>query len=475
MHSLTRSDLRVYQRAGIQRTKLADGIMLSMDPGLGKTGLTLTAIRDLLDCQEVSMVLIVAPLLVAEETWPAEIENWTHTRLLTYEVLTGAPERRESRARKPADIHIVNKENLSWLVEFWGDNWPYDMLVLDESSTFKNPKKFNKPTKKAAENYLLDPANVPKPKRKLTRFGCLCKVRKHFDKVVLLTGTVAPNGLLDLWSQYYLIDGGKRLGDTYEQYRRRWFESDYNGFKWFPRPGALEEITKRIADVTFSLKAEDWLELPPRIDNIIKLRLPEKVMKQYKQFERTMLLEEHDIEAINNGVLTGKLLQLANGSVYDEDGADIPIHDLKLQALEALVEEANGKPMLIAYSYQFDLARLRKKYPNAVVLGEQEGTVAKWNRGEIEILLAHPASASYGLNLQHGGHISVWYGLPWSLEYYIQFNARLHRSGQTESVIIHHILCEGTVDERVLEALREKDADQEAVIRATLFKPELTP
>lgn len=472
MHcSRSRSDLRVYQRAGIERAKLASGIMLAMDPGLGKTSLTLTTIRDLIDSQEVCRVLIVAPLLVAEETWPAEIEGWQHTQVLTYEVLTGSPERREQRARKAADIHIVNKENVPWLVDLWGDDWPYDMLVLDEASTFKNPAKFNKPTKKAAEKYLLDPENVPKPKRKLTRFGCLCKVRKHFDKVMLLTGTPAPNGLLDLWSQYYLIDGGQRLGDSYDRYRKRWFESDYMGYKWFPRPGALEEITKRISDVTFSLKAEDWLELPPRIDNIIKLTLPSKVMEQYRQFERTMLLEEHDIEAINNGVLTGKLLQLANGSVYNEDKEAIEIHSLKLDALEALIDEANGKPVLVAYSYQFDLEKLRKRFPKAQVLGEQEGQVAAWNRGEISILLAHPAAASYGLNLQHGGHISVWYGLPWSLEYYIQFNARLHRSGQTESVIIHHILCAGTVDERVLSALREKDADQEAVIRATLYRP----
>jgi len=472
MPCLTRADLRLYQNVGIERTLLSEGIMLAMDPGLGKTGLTLTAIRDLIDRQEIARVLIVAPLLVAEETWPSEIESWQHTRVLSYEVLTGSTERRETRARIPADIHIVNKENLAWLVEFWGDDWPYDMLVLDEASTFKNPKKFNKPTKKAAEKYLLDPENVARPKRKLTRFGCLCKVRRHFDKVVLLTGTPAPNGLLDLWSQYYLIDGGKRLGDDFERYRRRWFESDYMGYKWTAREGALEEITKRIADVTFSLKAEDWLELPPRIDNIIKVHLPDKVMAQYRAFERTMLLEEHDIEAINNGVLTGKLLQLANGSVYNEDQEAIEIHDMKLDALEALIDEANGQPVLVAYSYQFDLDKLRKRFPKAVVLGDQDGTVAKWNRGEIPILLAHPAAAAYGLNLQHGGHISVWYGLPWSLEYYIQFNARLHRSGQIESVIIHHILAAGTVDERVLEALGEKDAEQEAVIRATLYRPD---
>lgn len=472
MPCLTRADLRVYQNVAIERIKALDGVMLAVPPGLGKTGLTLTAVRDLIDTQEIAWVLIVAPLLVAEETWPAEIENWEHTRVLSYEVLTGSPERRLSRVQKRTDIHIINKENLAWLVDYWGDKWPYDMLVLDEASTFKNPKKFNKPSKKAAEKYLLDPENVAKPTRKLTRFGNLCKVRKHFDKVVELTGTPAPNGLLDLWSQYYLIDGGKRLGDSFERYRSRWFESDYMGYKWTPRPGALEGISSAIADVTFSLKAEDWLTLPERIDNMVTVRLPEKVMKQYREFERTMLLEDHDIEAVNNGVLTGKLLQLANGSVYDEDGEAIEIHAMKLEALEALIDEANGSPVLVAYSYQFDLDKLRAKFKNAVVLGEEPGTVAKWNKGEIPILLAHPAAASYGLNLQHGGHISVWYGLPWSLEYYIQFNARLHRSGQTEAVVIHHILAAGTVDERVLSALRMKDADQEAVIAATLYRPE---
>lgn len=468
-----RQALRPYQNVAIEKIVTHPGVLITLDPGLGKTVSTLTAIRDLLDTFQVTRVLIVAPLLVAEETWPHEIEEWDHTRCLSYEVLTGPADRRESRARIPADIHVINKENVPRLVEFWGDNFPYDCLVVDESSCFRNPSKKNKPSKKDVEAYALDPVHTPKPKGSITRFGALCKVRKHFEKVVLLTGTPCPNGLMDLWSQLYLVDFGERLGSKFSVFRSRWFESDYLGYKWTPRPGALEQITDRIADVTLSMRAEDWLVLPERIDNIIRVQLPPKVLKQYKEFERKMILEEHDIEAVNNGVLTGKLLQCANGSVYNDEKTAIELHDLKLKALDVLIDEAAGNPVLIAYSYQFDLAKLRHRYKGAEVLGENEGCVSRWNRGEIPVLLAHPASASFGLNLQHGGSITVWYGLPWSLEHYLQFNARLLRSGQqAKSVIIHHVVADGTVDDRVLEALSDKAADQNAVIQATLYVPE---
>lgn len=448
------------------------GVMLTLDPGLGKTVTTLTALRDLIDTFQVTRALVIAPLLVAEETWPPEIEDWEHTRVLSYEVLTGPADRRESRARIPSDLHIINKENVPWLVEFWGDAWPYDCLVVDESSCFRNPSKKNKPSKKEVEKYALDPEHTPKPKGTITRFGALCKIRNKLQKVVLLTGTPCPNGLLDLWSQYYLIDGGVRLGSSFSAFRSRWFESYYMGFKWSPRPGALEAITSRIADVTLSMRAEDWLKLPDRLDNIVRVHLPERVLKQYKEFERTMLLSEHDIEAVNNGVLTGKLLQCANGSCYDESGNAKELHELKAKALDTLIEEANGKPVLVAYSYQFDLEKLRSRYKGAEVLGENPGCVKRWNAGQIPVLLAHPASASFGLNLQHGGFITVWYGLPWSLEHYIQFNARLLRSGQTaEKVIIHHIVADGTIDDRVLAVLADKDADQRAVVDATLRSP----
>lgn len=288
--------------------------------------------------------------------------------------------------------------------------------------------------------------------------------------MVELTGTMAPNGLLDIWSLYYLLDQGERLYNSFSKYRSRWFESDYMGFNYTLRPGAFTEIVERVKDITLSMKTEDYIDMPPVLTNVLKVRLPPKVMKQYKDFERTLLLEEHDIEAVNNGVLTNKLLQLANGSVYDEEGRVIEIHDLKLAALDSVIEEANGAPVLVAYSYEFDLVKLRKRYPRAEVVGEAPNLQKRWNAGEIPILLAHPASAGHGLNLQYGGNITVWYGLNWSLELYQQLNKRLHRPGQRETVVIHHIVAEGTVDERVMQVLPEKDATQDALVEATKYR-----
>lgn len=462
--------------------------MFSMGMGLGKTGTALTVARDLLDTFQVCRILVIAPLLVAEETWPEEIETWEHTSVLDYEVLTGPPERRESRARRLAEISIINTENVNWLVDFWGDDWPYDMVIIDEISRFKNPSKKTKPTKVAVQRIIDEtmrslpkgatPAQVEaavekavkKAPRHPTRFGALCKVRRRIDRVIGLTGTMAPNGLLDIWSQFYLLDMGERLFSSYSQYRTRYFESDYMGFKYTLRPGAFEQIVERIGDITISMKTEDYVDMPPVLHNVVKVRLPDKVMKQYKKFEKTLLLEEHDIEAVNNGVLTGKLLQLANGSVYDEDGSPIEIHSLKLDALDRVIEEANGAPVLVAYSFQFDLEKLRKRYPKAEVVGEAPNLQKRWNNGEISILLAHPQSAGHGLNLQYGGCITVWYGLCWSLEYYQQLNKRLHRPGQKETVVIHHIVAEGTVDERVMAILPEKDATQDALVEATKYR-----
>lgn len=487
------ADLRPVQVRVAERMIVEPELMLGMAMGIGKTATTLTALRTLIDIYESRHVLIVAPLLVAEETWPEEIENWQHTRGLEYEVLTGPPERREQRARRLPEISIINTENIPWLVEFWGEaGWPYDTVVIDEMSRFKNPAKKTKPTKKAVESVINATLNgMPKDatqadidlavssalkraQRNPTRFGYLCKVRKRIDRIYGLTGTMAPNGLLDLWSQFYLLDLGHRLGSSFHSYRSRYFEGDYMGFKYFPRPGAFEQIVERIADITISMRTEDYVDMPPVIHNVLKVKLPEKVMKQYRKFEKELVLNlgEQDIEAVNNGVLTGKLLQLANGSVYDEDGNAIEIHNLKLDALDRVIEEANGAPVLVAYSYDFDLAKLRKRYPQAEVVGETPNLQKRWNAGEIPILLAHPQSAGHGLNLQYGGCITVWYGLNWSLEYYQQLNKRLHRPGQTNTVIIHHIVAEGTVDERVMQVLPEKDATQSALTDATLFVPD---
>lgn len=483
-----RSELRVSQLAAHKKAMETPYCMLGLSMGCGKTGIALTACRDLLDTFQVSNILVVAPLLVAEETWPEEIETWEHTSVLDYEVLTGPPERRRNRAKRLAEISIINTENVGWLVDFWGDDWPYDMVIIDEISRFKNPAKRTKPTKVAVQK-VIDETMKSLPKdmhpteveaevakalkrvpRNPTRFGALCKVRKHIVRMIGLTGTMAPNGLLDIWSQFFLLDQGERLGRTYHAYRTRFFESDYMGFKYSLRPGAFEQIVERIRDITISMKTEDYVDMPPVLHNTVKVRLPAKVMKQYKAFEKTLLLEEHDIEAVNNGVLTGKLLQLANGSVYDENGDVVEIHSLKLEALDRVIEEANGAPVLVAYSFQFDLEKLRKRYPKAEVVGEAANLQKRWNNGEIPILLAHPASAGHGLNLQYGGCITVWYGLNWSLELYQQLNKRLHRPGQKESVIIHHIVAEGTVDERVMEVLPEKDATQDALVEATKYR-----
>lgn len=480
-------ELRQIQHVAAQFIIDNPACMLGLGMGIGKTASALTAIRYLLDTFQVTHVLVIAPLLVAEETWPEEIETWQHTQVLEYEVLTGPADRRESRTRRLAEISIINTENVGWLVEFWGDDWPYDMVVGDEFSRYKNPSKRTKPTKKAIEKIVNETmANQPKgtapedievavakavkkAPRNPTRFGALCSVRGHIDRVVGLTGTMAPNGLLDIWSQYYLLDQGQRLFTSFNQYRSRYFEGDYMGFKYALRPGSFEAIVEKIKDITLSMKTEDHVDLPPVIHNVIKVKLPPKVMAQYRKFEKTMLLEEHDIEAVNNGVLTGKMLQLANGSVYDEEGNVIQIHDKKLEALDSVIEEAAGAPVLVAYSYQFDLEKLRKKYPKAEVVGEAPNLQKRWNNGEISILLAHPASAGHGLNLQYGGCITVWYGLNWSLELYQQLNKRLHRPGQTETVIIHHIVAEGTVDERVMDVLPEKDATQDALVEATKY------
>lgn len=485
-----RSDLRVSQLKAHDCLMTQPANMLALSMGSGKTGAVLTAIRDLLDTFQVCHVLVIAPLLVAEETWPDEIEVWEHTSVLDYEVLTGSPTRRENRAKRLPELSIVNVENVVWLVDFWGDQWPYDYVIIDESSKFKNPAKQTKPTKAAVERIVKETlASLPKDisdeekelavakaakraKRNVTRFGALCRVRKRIDRFTTMTGTVCPGGLLDLWSQYYLLDRGHRLGDKFHAYRSRWFNSDYMGYSYELRPGAFDDIMSRIKDITISMRTEDYVDMPGVVYNRIPVKLPEKVMKQYRKFEKSLLWEEHDIEAVNNGVLTGKLLQLANGSIYNEDHEAIEIHSLKMDALDRVIEEANGAPVLVAYSYQFDLERLRKRYPKAEVVGEAKNLQKRWNNGEIKILLAHPQSAGHGLNLQYGGHITVWYGLHWSLECYQQLNKRLHRPGQTETVFIHHIVAEGTVDERVMEVIPEKEATQDAVNTAMLWTPE---
>lgn len=485
------SDLRISQHKMVDGMLDNEAYMAACSMGVGKTGAGLTAARIQLDRGRLAHILIIAPLLVAEETWPEEIEAWEHTRSLDYEVLTGAPDRREQRARRLPEISIINRENIPWLIDFWAKNggWPYDGVIIDEMSSFKNPTKRNKPTKKVIEERTAEilrslpkglsdeeieakvERGLQKLRGQLTRFGALCTVRKDIEWIVGLTGTPAPNGLEDIYSQYYLLDQGERLGSSFSKYRTRYFDGDYMGYRYVLKPGAFELITEQIKDITISMRTEDFVDMPPIVYNTVKVKLPPGVMKKYKKFEREFILEEHDIEAVNSGVLTGKLLQLANGSVYNEDGETVEIHSLKLDALDRIIEEAQGQPVFVAYSYQFDLAKLKKKYPKAEVVGEAKNVVKRWNEGKIQLLLAHPQSAGHGLNLQYGGCITVWYGLCWSLEYYQQLNKRLHRPGQTRTVFIHHIVAEGTMDERVMDVLPEKDATQDALIEVTRWLP----
>lgn len=486
------SELRISQLKIIDEIVDHPEFMVGADMGIGKTAAALIAMRRLLDRGSVRRWLVVAPLLVAESTWPDEIELWEETAVLEYEVLTGPPDRREQRALRLPEVTIINRENIGWLADFWaskGVEWPYDGVALDEMSSYKNPTKRNKPTTKVVEEATarilrempkgLDDlkqaeklaTGLSKVKGQLTRFGTLCKIRAHVDHIFGLSGTMAPNGMTDIWSQYFLLDQGARLYTSMTKYKQRWFDSDYMGRKFWLKEGAFPQIVERIQDITISMRTEDFTDMPDITYLTRKVTLPPKVMKQYKELERTLMLEEHDIEAVNKGVLTGKLLQLANGSVYDEDGEVIEIHDLKLDVLADLIDEAMGEPVFVAYSYKFDLIKLKKRFPTAEVVGEAKDVVKRWNNKEIKLLLAHPQSAGHGLNLQFGGYITVWYGLCWSLEYYQQFNKRLHRPGQVRKVFIYHIVATGTKDEDVMEVLPMKEAVQDALIEATIWRP----
>lgn len=478
----SRSDLRAGQQFLAGRIKGQPKNFLAAGIGVGKTGATLAAVRDLLDEGAVARVLIIAPLLVAEDTWPNEIEMWDFARPLTFELLTGSIDRREFRAKIEADLHIVNRELVPWLVDFWGEDWPYDMVVIDEFQSFKNPRKRSEPTKtqiKAAEEAAREAVDgdeekypkllkreLSKIKRNYTRFGALCRVLKHIDYMVGLTGTPSPNGLLDLWAPTYLLDQGQRLGATFSAFRDRWFKSDFRGYTWAPHEHSHGEIMERLSDIMVAMRTEDYAELPEVSYNTIRAPLPDKAMKEYRQFERTLVSQMYDVSAQTQGVLINKLLQFASGSMYREDETIVAVHDVKLRSLENLVEEAGGAPLLVAYNFKFDLERILKKFPQAVFLGDDSSAIKRWNQGKIRMLVGHPASMGAGLNLQHGGHIAVWYGVSFNLEHYLQFNGRLYRPGQKNKVMIHHIVAPGTADERVLAALQSKGATQDSVMDA---------
>jgi SNF2 family DNA or RNA helicase len=414
--------------------------------GLGKTVITLTAIEELMcDRFEVSRVLVIAPLRVAEDTWSRESEKWDHLKHLRIAKILGSAADRIRALKKSADIYVINRENVVWLVEYLEENrirWPFDMVVIDELSSFKN--------------------------NQAKRFKALKKMRPMMDRIVGLTGTPAANSLIDLWAEMYLLDRGERLGRTLTAYRGNWFRPGYsNGpivYKWEPRRGALEDITKRIADITVSMKAEDYLTLPDKIETTISVQLDEKAMGAYREMERESLmeLEGEEIVALDAAAVVSKLLQVANGFIYDQTHRAISVHEAKLDALAEIIEAANS-PVLVFYNFQADKDAILARFHDARTL-ENDATIEDWNRGRIRLLLAHPASAGYGLNLQDGGHIMAWYGLPWSLEQYLQAVARLQRQGQKYPVMVYHIIAKGTVDEQVVRSLSAKDVTQSALI-----------
>lgn len=416
---------------------------LFLDCGLGKTVITLTAIWELLlDYFDVRKILVIAPLRVARDTWPAELYKWEHLKGIEMSAVLGSERDRITALNRRANVYVINRENVEWLVGHY--RWDFDMVVIDELSSFKS--------------------------HKAKRFKALKRVRPMVRRIVGLTGTPAPNGLLDLWTEIGLLDMGQRLGRFIGGYRDRFFVPDKRSremvYSYKPREGAEEAIYELISDICISMKAADYLEMPECIYNRVEVTMNQKEKKLYQQLERDMLIpfEDGDIDAVNAAGLSNKLMQMANGAVYDENGAVKHIHDRKLEALEDLVEAANGKPVLIAYWYKHDLERI-KKYVGAVELDTAED-MKKWNAGEIPVAVIHPASAGHGLNLQAGGSTLIWFGLTWSLELYQQMNARLWRQGQKETVVIHHLIAKGTLDERVMEALEKKDCGQLALVDA---------
>ena len=416
---------------------------------LGKTVISLTAIADLFMTCDVSKVLVIAPLRVAKLVWPPEIDAWPHLRHLRVAQLLGSPKEREAALATDADIYVINREQVPWLCKrFPKDTWPFDAVVIDESSSFKSPR---------AE-----------------RFKRLKRVIPHSDRVIELTATPTSNGLLDLWSQIYLLDGGDRLCRTFTDFKRRWFDENRSTHQVRPLPGSAEEIHAKVADLTLRMGAEDYLELPDLLVRDIAVELRPAARKQYRELEREFLIamdEDTNVVAGSAAVLANKLQQMCQGAVYDEEKTVHEIHEAKLDALDDLIEEAGGESMLVAYHYQHDAQRIRSRHPAAVDVKEPDA-IERWNRGDVPLLLAHPASAGHGLNLQSGGHRIVWFALPWSLELYEQFNGRLHRQGQEKPVIAHRLVVEDSIDETVLEALAGKGRTQRELLEAVAREAE---
>lgn len=472
---LTEKDLHVYQKACVEHIIDNPYCGVFLDMGLGKTVSTLTAINYLMnDYCEINSVLVIAPKRVAESVWQEEAEKWEHLKQLRFSKIIGNEAERIKAIKAKADVYIISRDNVAWLCAlFGGGKLPFDMCVIDELSSFKSYKSL--------------------------RFKALRAARPFMKRLVGLTGTPAPNGLIDLWPQIYLMDRGIRLEKTITRYREKYFRPGKTNGSIVYSYNILEDseklIHEKIEDICISMKAQDYLSMPFRTDNIIKLRMPDAIKKQYDDFEKnkvldlintTQTVEEEDengnsifvekpleINAVNAAALSNKLLQFANGAVYDEERKVFPVHNIKLEALKEIIEDANGQSVLVAWTYQFDRDRI-KEYLKAYKPRELKTNkdIQEWNEGKIQVMLAHPASAGHGLNLQSGGNIIVWFGQTWSLELYQQFNARLYRQGQQNHVIINHLVMLGTNDEDVISSLRQKDKKQNCLMDSIKAKIE---
>ncbi|WP_296813850.1 DEAD/DEAH box helicase [uncultured Megasphaera sp.] len=439
-----------YQQYCISQVIRKPAIGLFLDMGLGKTSITLSAINELKYGRfEVQRVLVIAPKKVAEATWQREAAKWDNLKHLRFSTVLGGVSSRIRALNTPADIYVINRENVVWLVDYYKNDWPFDMVVCDEFSSFKS--------------------------HRAKRFKSLSAIRPHIKRIVGLTGTPSPNGLEDLWSQVYLLDRGVRLGRYYTHFREMYFEPGRRSrdviYEYDPKDGAQDAVMSRIDDICISMKASDYLQLPKCIYDDVPVVLSPKAKKAYRELERTMILElpEGDIDVTSAAALSNKLQQLANGAIYDDDHEAHEIHDCKIEAFLELVEKLNGQHALVFYNFQHDRERLMaalKKTKLRCRIYKNADDEKAWNDGDVDILLAHPASTGYGLNLQQGGHHIIWFGLNWSLELYQQANKRLHRQGQENPVIVHHLICAGTRDEDLADALGKKDAIQAYVINS---------
>lgn len=453
---LKETDLHEYQKKAVEHIITHKYCGLFLEMGLGKTVSTLTAVEKLMyDYLEVNSVLVIAPKRVAETVWAEEAQNWEHLQHLTFSKIIGTDKQRLEAFHKKADIHIISRDNIAWLCGICASNLPYDMLVIDELSSFKNHQS--------------------------QRFKALRLARPWIKRVVGLTGTPAPNGLIDLWPQIYLMDRGERLGKTITSYRSTYFtpgrSNGYVVYNYNLQGGAEQAIRNKIGDICISMQAQDYLHMPMLTNNYVKLKMPKDILDVYRRFEKDSIMKlinldnEVEITALNAAGLSNKLLQFANGAIYGEDKNVYPIHDIKLEALEEIVEEACGKPVLVAWTYQFDRDRIMRylsRYKPRELKTAKD--IQDWNDGKVQLMLAHPASAGHGLNLQAGGNIIVWFGLTWSLELYQQFNARLYRQGQKQGVIIHHLYMAQTHDEDVILALKNKDKAQMSLMNSIKAK-----